>query len=296
MFTFDNVSKRYGAHTAVAGVSFEVAQGEVFGLLGAGGSGKTTLLGMLTGLVRPDSGTVLAGGRDVSRNFVSIAARMGVLTQPPSFFDHLTVRRNLLLQGRLAGKAVSVSRVLDWVGLYDAAGARVRRLGPEQRQRLGLALALATEPELLVLDEPAHGLDAEASEEMFRLLRRVARNANVTMLIASRMISEVEALCGRVGLLHEGRLLACDETADVVAYDATQVDVLLDGAESAGKRLAEQVWVKQVDVYPGRVHVHLQDRNVHQLCAFLIQAGFKLNGVIPRRRTLHEYLLKVTNA
>jgi ABC-2 type transport system ATP-binding protein len=293
--SFDDVSKRFSGVPAIRGVSFEVNKGEVLGLLGASGAGKSTLLHMLAGLVRPDGGSITVFGKELNRNFAEIAARMGVLCQAPVFFEHLTVRRNLLLQAALAGKAASVTRVLNWVGLLDAAGARVHRLGGEQRQRLGLAQALITEPELLVLDEPTLGLDAEASEELFRLIRRIARSGEVTVLLASHLMYEVEALCDRVALLHEGRIVACAETSEVISYDPSQVEVLLEGADTAAKRLKELVWVGQVDVQPGRLYVHLQDRNVHQLCAYLVQAGFKINGVIPRRRTLQEYLIKVLN-
>ncbi len=293
--SFHNVSKRYGDQFTVRDMSFQVAPGEVFGLLGPEGAGKSTALNMLTGLVRPTSGTIQVLGKELRKNFVNIAAQMGVLTQPPAFFENLTVRRNLLLQGRLARQEVSLMRVLDWVGLVDAAGQHVGRLGPEARQRFGLAQALISEPDLLVLDEPTLGLDMEASEEIFRLIRRVVRHAGVTVVLASHLMYEVEALCDRVGLLHEGELIACDETTQVISYDPNQVEVLLEGAETAGRRLAEQVWVADVEVQPARVFVQLRERNVHQLCAFLVQAGFKINGVIPRRRTLQEYLLKVMN-
>ncbi|MFP4501595.1 MAG: ABC transporter ATP-binding protein [Candidatus Hydrogenedentota bacterium] len=293
--SFQNVSKRYGDQFTVRDISFQVAPGEVFGLLGPEGAGKSTVLNMLTGLVRPTSGTIQVLGKELRKNFVYIAAQMGVLTQPPAFFENLTVRRNLLLQGRLARRDVSLMRVLDWVGLVDAAGQHVGRLGPEARQRFGLAQALISEPDLLVLDEPTFGLDMEASEEIFRLIRRVVLKAGVTVVLASHLMYEVEALCDRVGLLHKGELIACDETTQVISYDPNQVEVLLEGAETAGRRLAEQVWVADVEVRPARVFVQLRERNVHQLCAFLVQAGFKINGVIPRRRTLQEYLLKVMN-
>ena len=293
--SFENVSKHFGSASAISDVTFEVNAGEVFGLLGPAGAGKSTLLNMLSGLTRPGSGTITVFGKDISRGFVDIASRMGVLCQRPSFFEHLTVRRNLLLQATLAGRHVSVPRVLDWVGMLETAGTRVHRLSGEQRQRLALAQALVTEPELLVLDEPTLGLDVEASEELFRLIRRIARGGEVTVLLASHLMYEVEALCDRVALLHEGRILACDETREVISYDPSQVEVLLEGAETAAKRLAELVWVSQVDAQPGRIYVQLEDRNAHQLCAYLVQAGFKINGIIPRRRTLQEYLMKVIN-
>jgi ABC-2 type transport system ATP-binding protein len=155
---------------------------------------------------------------------------------------------------------------------------------------------MLTEPELLILDEPTAGLDVEATQEVLQLLRRLAEEAKVTILFSSHLLNEVEMLCQRVAILNQGRMVACERIGSLLSYDQTQIEVLLDGVEGAAKRLAEQSWVESVDVKPGRLHVHLREANASQLTGFLVNAGYQVTGVIPRRRTLQDYFLRVMNS
>lgn len=293
--SLQNVWKRYGRVTAVRGVSLEVQSGEILGVLGQDGAGKSTLLKLLTGLVRPSSGAVHLFGKELRGSFTEVAARFGALIGEPAFYDQLTVRRNLLIQGRLAGKPVSVNRVLDWVDLVDVAHERVESLSPGMRRRLALAQALLTEPDLLLLDEPFLGLDIEATQRSMELLQSLNANAGVSIIFGTHMLYEAETLSDRVVLMHEGHLVACEESEALHAYIPDQVEVLLEGAESAGKKLAEQSWIEHVDVRPGRLIVRLREKGVHQLNSYLVQSGYRVSGLFPRRRTLQDYLLKVMN-
>ena len=291
-----HLTKTYGATAAVKDLSIEVDAGQVLALLGPNGAGKSTTLNMLAGLVLPTSGSITIFGEDLRKGFLYIAGRMGVLPERPSFYDYLSARKNLLVLAALAGRNVTVDRALDMVGLLPVASKKVGTFSLGMRQRLGLAQALLTEPELLLLDEPASSLDVEATQEILGLLRRLAEEANVTIVFASHMLHEVEVLCDRVAILNEGRLLACDDTEALLAYDLNGVEVLVDAPEAAAKRLLEQDWVVSATVKPGRVEVRLRDSAPHQLTAFLVNAGYKVSGVIPRRRTLQEYFLKVLNS
>lgn len=270
--------------------------GEVFALLGPNGAGKSTTLAMLTGLLRPTSGSISIFGKDLGKHFLEIAPRMGVVVERPAFYEHLSVRRTLILAARLAQREVTVDRTLDLVGLLPLGGERVGRLSHGLRQRLALALALLTEPELLILDEPTNGLDVESTQELLRLLRSLADAANVTIVFSSHMLHEVEMLCDRVAVLNKGRLVACERTEALLSYDQSSVEVLLDAPEAAAKQLRAQSWVDAVEVKPGRLHVHLNGAKAHTLTTFLVGAGYKLSGVIPRRRTLQEYFLKALNS
>lgn len=288
-----NLSKCYGDTVAVSGLSLDIEQGEVFGLLGPNGAGKSTTLYMLTGLVRPTSGTVTFFGKDIRKHYLDVARRMGVAVERPTFYDYLSVRKNLLLMAQLAGRDVTVDRILDMVGMLHAGSRKAGSLSHGMRQRLGLAQALLTEPEVLILDEPTNGLDVEATQDVLKLLRRLADEANVTIVLSSHMMHEVEVLCDRVAVLNQGRLVACERTDALLSYDLSQVEVLVDAQEAAAKKLSEQPWVESVTVVPGRLQVRLTDTNVHQLNTFLISAGFRISGVMPRRRTLKDYFLKV---
>jgi len=179
--------------------------------------------------------------------------------------------------------------------LLDQAERKVAALSQGMRQRLGLAQAILTEPELLILDEPTTGLDAEFAQEVLDLLRKLAAEAGVTVVITSHLMHEVEVLCDRVAVIDHGRLVACEPTDSLISFDQTQVEVLIDGPESAARRLRDEPWVAGVETKQGRLAVCLKEPNSHQLNAFLLGAGYKVTGIIPRRRTLQEYFLKVLN-
>lgn len=289
------LTKRYGAVTAVRDLSLEVQTGEILGLLGPNGAGKSTTLSMLAGLTPRTAGMIAVFGRDMPKKFLEIAPRMGVLMERPAFYEFLSVRRNLKALAALSQRDVTLDRVLDMTGLLPLAGVRVGRLSAGSRQRLGLAQALLTEPELLLLDEPARGLDVEASQEVFQLLRRLADDAGVTVVVSSHMLQEVESLCDRVAVLNRGSLVACEATADLLLADAGHVEVVVDALEAAAKRLREQPWVTRVEQKSGRLHVALADASAHQLNAFLVGAGYKVSALVPRRRTLREYFLRIMN-
>jgi len=291
-----HLTKHYGAVVAVHDLSIEVAQGEVLGLLGPNGAGKSTTLHMLAGLAPPTSGAITIFGKDLRRSFLDIVPRMGVLMERPAFYDHLSARKNLLLLSMLSGRNVTVDRALDLVGLVAVASRKVGTLSMGMRQRLGLAQALLTDPELLLLDEPASGLDVESTQEMLDLLRGLADSAGVTIVFASHMLHEVETLCDRVAILKEGRLLACEGAHNLLSYDTSHIEVLLDAPEGAARRLEDQDWVQSVEVKTGRIEVRLCKGTAHQLTAFLVNAGYQVAGVIPRRRALQEYFLKVLNS
>ena len=290
-----NLTKCYGRIVAVSGLSLEVQTGEVLGLLGPNGAGKSTTLGMLCGLIKPDSGSISLFGMELRRNFLDVMARIGVLVDKPDFYDYLSARTNLMLLARLGGKSVTIDRALDRLGLLHVADRRVGDLSRGTRQRLGLAQAMLTDPELLILDEPTNGLDIESSQEVLGLLRRLADEAKVTIIVSSHLLHEVELLCDRVAILSNGRLLACERTQSLLSYDLTQIEIMVDAPEAAARRLSEQTWVESTAVHAGRVHVRLRTPNVHQLTSFLVGTGYVVSGVMPRRRTLQDYFLKVMN-
>ncbi len=290
--SFSKVCKFYGSHFAVGGFSLDIRAGDTVGLLGPNGAGKSTLLHILTGLVRPTSGQVSVFGKELQSNAIDIAFRMGALMERPTFYDHLTVRRNLKIHAQLAQRDVNLDRTLDLTNLTEFASVRAGTLSQGLRQRLGLAMAMLTEPELLVLDEPTSGLDPEATQDILTLLRRLVDETAVTILFSSHLMHEVEALCSHVAIIHKGRLVTYEETESLISYDLSQVEVLMDGAENAAKRLREQDWVAQVTSKPGRLQVKLKEQGSHQLNSFLVHAGYAVSGVVPRRRTLQDYFLK----
>ncbi len=197
----------YGELKAVDGVSFEVAEGEFFGILGPNGAGKTTTLEMIEGLRRPDSGSIsLLGSSPWPRN-PGLAARIGVQLQASSFFERLTTREQIRTFAALYG--VSAGRADDWlerVGLVDKAGDRVEDLSGGQAQRLSIACALVHDPEVVFLDEPTAALDPQARRNLWDLLSGL-NDSGRTVVLTTHYMDEAEVLCDRVAIMDHGRVL-----------------------------------------------------------------------------------------
>ena len=209
--------KRYGETTAVAGVSLEVAGGELFGLLGPNGAGKTTLLSIVSCLLEADGGEARVLGRKATPRDRQLRRTIGIVPQELAVYGELTARENLNFFGGLYGLSPDVLRrrvdeVLAAIGLSDRADARVATFSGGMKRRLNLGAALVHEPKLLLLDEPTTGVDPQSRNHIFEEVRRVAA-AGVCVVYTSHYIEEVEALCSRVGIIDHGRLIACDHMA-----------------------------------------------------------------------------------
>ena len=203
------VTKRYGDRTAVDRLSLEVGRGEIYGFLGLNGAGKTTTIRMLLGLVRPTAGTARLLSERAHAGAGELWARVGAMVETPHAYAELTVRENLEAFRRLRRVADPkvVGRTIDRLALAPYADRRAGTLSLGNAQRLGLAKALLHEPELLILDEPANGLDPAGVVEIRELLQDLARERGTTVFMSSHILGEVSRLATRIGIIHEGRLI-----------------------------------------------------------------------------------------
>src|SRR5438067_382904 len=201
------LAKRYGELTAVAGVDLTVHAGDVYGYLGPNGAGKTTSLRMMLGLIRPTEGSVRLFGRDPLATVHALDGVAGFV-EAPTFYPYLTARRNLELLAAFDGNGASsrLDQALETVELAGRAGDRVGGFSHGMKQRLGIAAALLREPKLLVLDEPATGLDPAGMRDMRQLIRRLA-DEGITVVLSSHQLAEVEELCNRVAIVRAGRIV-----------------------------------------------------------------------------------------
>ncbi|MGH2418248.1 MAG: ABC transporter ATP-binding protein [Candidatus Limnocylindria bacterium] len=204
-----DLRKRYGQLTAVDGVSFEVAEGEVFGILGPNGAGKTTTLEMIEGMRPIDSGDAAIDGVDVRANPREVKRRIGIQLQSSAFFDELNLIELLDLFGQLYGRDVDPMKLLALVDLTEKAKSQVRTLSGGQKQRFSIASALVNDPRVLFLDEPTTGLDPQARRHMWGLVRRI-REEGRTVVLTTHYMEEAEELCDRVAIMDGGRIIALD--------------------------------------------------------------------------------------
>ncbi|MDI7276614.1 MAG: ABC transporter ATP-binding protein [Anaerolineae bacterium] len=232
-----SLSKRYGRTLALDGLSLTIERGEVFGLLGPNGAGKTTTIRLILGLVRPDAGGVVVMGQPVGKGAWQVMRHVGALVEGPTAYSYLSGRDNLRLAAKLAGDGASrnVDGLLALVGLAGKQDVKVGAYSLGMKQRLGLALALVGDPSLLILDEPTNGLDPRGIREVRRLITRLAREKQLTILLSSHLLHEVQQTCDRVAIIDRGRLVLCGRVPELLneekADNLEELFIQLTGGE-----------------------------------------------------------------
>jgi ABC-2 type transport system ATP-binding protein len=199
--------KVFGGRVALEGLDLDVPRGEIFGLLGHNGAGKSTAIGMMLGQVWPSGGVARVCGFDVARDRAGALRRVGAIFEAPVFYDYLSGWRNLEILAHYTAptSAARLREVVEWVGLTGREQSKVRTYSHGMRARLALAQALLPNPELLILDEPADGLDPEGIHELRQTIHRLNRELRLTILLSSHLLNEVEQLCTRIAVLRQGR-------------------------------------------------------------------------------------------
>jgi ABC-2 type transport system ATP-binding protein len=242
--SIESLSRRYGDRLALDGVSFSIAGGEVFGLLGPNGGGKTTLFRILTTLLPPSGGRAAICGHDVVRQRAEVRGQIGVVFQSPSLDLHLTARENLRHGGHLyglrgAGLEERIVASLERLGVADRADDLVRMLSGGLRRRVEIAKCMLHRPALLILDEPSTGLDPGARMDLWRHLEQLVRDEGTTVLLTTHFMEEAER-CHRLALLDRGRLVACGTPSqlksgiggDCITIDADDAHVLREAVDA----------------------------------------------------------------
>jgi ABC-type multidrug transport system ATPase subunit len=287
------LTKRFGKSLVVDAVDLDVAQGDIYGFLGANGSGKTTTVRMILGLVLATSGTVQLFAQPMPNSALGVLPRVGALVETPAAYDHLSGRANLMVldasgpAGQRRTRRTRVEDALERVGLADVDKRPVKAYSLGMRQRLGLAGALLHTPELLVLDEPTNGLDPQGIREIRELLLEL-HAAGTTIFLSSHLLAEVEQLCTRVGVLDRGRLIVQDSLATLRAPTGRTVLHTPD----AGSAVA---------LLDGRVELREGDRLVVRgadpasLNALLVGQGIRISELAPERRSLEQVVLELTS-
>jgi len=246
--TTTNLTRRFGKLVAVQGIDLQVPRGSVYGFLGPNGAGKTTTIRMLLGLIRPHAGGVRLFDRPLSQDRIGLLRRVGALVEAPSLYPHLTGRENLEVTRRMIGAARGwIEEVLRVVRLEEAADRLVKGYSTGMRQRLGLALALLGEPELLILDEPTNGLDPAGIREMRHFIRRLPDEQGITVFLSSHLLNEVEQMATHIGIIQQGHLLFQGTPGELQAHLGLEARVGVDDPGRAERVLALAGWTVRRD-------------------------------------------------
>jgi len=289
------LTRRFGGLTAVANLTLQVPAGSVYGFLGPNGAGKTTTIRMLLGLIRPDAGQVRLFGQTLDLGPRKALSRVGALVETPSIYPHLTGRENLEVTRRLLRvPAARIDRALEIVGLENAAGRRAGEYSQGMRQRLGLALALLADVELLILDEPTNGLDPAGIREIRDLIRRLSSEFRMTVFLSSHLLSEVEQVATRLGIVNHGRLLFQGRPDELKARLNRYLTLAAEPRVRAERLLAEAGW-RLLPTDNGHLKVAAGcPADAAKLNAQLIQAGIQVSHLCLEQPSLEELFLDVT--
>ena len=278
----------------VSGLDLAVPGGAVYGFLGPNGAGKSTTIRLLLGLLQPGRGEFELHGQPLTAGRRGALAQVGALVESPSLYPHLSGRQNLEVTRRLLGTArARVDEALDITGMREAADRRVREYSLGMRQRLAISLALLGQPRLLILDEPANGLDPAGIHDMRRLLRSLASDHGITVFVSSHQLGEVEQVADQVGVLHRGRLRFQGSLADLRARYPATVRLRCDDIAGAATLLSQAgEYVDRSD--PTSLSVRLGRRAEAELNRLLVEAGLAVSHLACEQPALEQLFFDMT--
>ena len=284
---------RGGRTVAVAGLDLEVPEGGVFGFLGPNGAGKTTTIRCLVGLVRPDAGTVRLLGTDVSHGLAKVIGKVGSIVEQPALFPRFSGRRNLEILGRIDGRGGwEIDAALERVGLMERAKDAVRTYSLGMKQRLGIAAALLKDPSVLILDEPANGLDPAGIVEVRELIRALGAEGR-TVFVSSHILSEVQQTADRVAILARGRLVKAGPVHEVLAAGRARGMLVRVADPEAGRRALESARLSSTVDGP-LLRVDVRPDQGEQVTRALVAADLYPSELRPDEVDLETVFLELT--
>ncbi|WP_199614198.1 ABC transporter ATP-binding protein [Paenibacillus alkalitolerans] len=285
----DNLVKKYGDFTAVAGVSFEVRQGEVFGLLGPNGAGKTTTMEMIEGLRKPDGGVARVGGYDTRTHLDQVKAVIGVQLQSTSLFELLTVREITQMYASFYKNPVPVDPLLESMILKDKLNGRVKHLSGGQKQRLAIALALVNDPLVVFLDEPTTGLDPQARRTLWDIILRMKEQGK-TVVLSTHYMDEAYILCDRICLMDQGKVIALDTPQSLI--NSLGADRTIEFHIPNREKHTEEQLQRLEDILRGIYRVSRVEERKDQFVLYTDDLQASLTDLIPKA---DEYGLELTD-
>jgi ABC-2 type transport system ATP-binding protein len=291
----DNLTKRYGELPAVDDISFTVTRGEVFALLGPNGAGKTTTVEIINTIRKATSGKVTLLGMDVAKKKHDIVGRIGVLPQGFTSFDRITVRETLQFYSRLyRGKRADIEGLIELVNLTDKSKEQYKNLSGGLRQRLGIALTLVNDPEVVFLDEPTTGLDPRARHEVWQVLQGLKKEGK-TVVLTTHYMEEAELLADTVAIISKGKIIAMGSPGELIENNAKYQILTLQSVDEKTSEIVRKLGFDPVFTNHKDIVIRVEHtKDVQQILSAITDAGAVYLGLDVRKPNLEEVFLKLT--
>jgi ABC-2 type transport system ATP-binding protein len=293
----EGITKKYGSAYALDNVSIEIKRGQIYGLIGLNGAGKSTFMRVVMGLTRMDNGHVELFGKSGEPALRHGRSRIGQFIETPALYQNMTAEQNLKIQQTLGGASgkSDIKSVLKTVGLGDVGKKKAGKFSLGMRQRLALAMSLITDPEFLILDEPVNGLDPKGIIEIRNLMRLLAEERGLTLLLSSHLLDELAQVATSFGIIHEGRLIKQLTAEELSAQSRSYAKIVTSDAEQAAKLLQEKFHISDFRVASKtELQVFEQIEKMGEMNALLVKSEITVSELTAAGQKLEEYFVGLT--
>ena len=292
-----NLSKQFSKINAVNDISFTVHQGDIYGFLGQNGAGKSTTIRMLLTLIKPNSGSIKIFGKDLQHNKKEILKNIGALIEKPDVYKFLTAYQNLKIFAQLSGCKVSremLMNQLEMVGLANRAHDVVKTFSQGMKQRLGIAIALVHNPDLVILDEPTNGLDPQGIADIRNLIKKLSKEFNKTVLISSHLLNEIEQVATKILIIDKGKKIIEGTKQQLLDPEQTVVEFETIDVDYVKSILKQSKWNSEtITSFNNNISLSLPYQQIPNFHKFLVENNIVVFS-LHQRNNLEDYFIKVT--
>lgn len=290
--------KKFKQFTAVDDVNFSVYKGDIFGFLGENGAGKSTTIRMLLTLIEPTSGNLNLFGENLQKNRKEILKQVGAVIERPDLYKYMSALDNLNLFAKMSGLSLSKKNLLeqlDLVGLADRRDSKVKTFSQGMKQRLGIAVALVHNPELIILDEPTNGLDPQGIADIRNLILKLSQERGKTILVSSHLLSEIEIIANRMLIMHKGKKIVEGNVNSLLDPSNTIVKIETANNQNAFELLKKSIWSEGIKIIDEQIHLNIAKNEVPNLSRFLVEHNVDVYLIQPLH-SLENYFLNLTKS
>jgi ABC-2 type transport system ATP-binding protein len=292
-----NLSKKFADILAVDDLSFSVEAGQVYGFLGQNGAGKSTTIRMLLSLVKPDSGHIELFGMDLTKHRKEILRKVGAVIERPDLYKYLSALENVRLFAAMSGKKIPQKRILeqlDRVGLSERVNSKVKTYSQGMKQRLGIAVALVHDPELIILDEPTNGLDPQGIADIRKLVIHLSKEEGKTIFVSSHLLYEMELVADSMLIINKGKKVTEGKKEDLLNPATTQVELITTDNELSVQRIMETKWASSFVTNNGAaIWLEIKKEDIPELNRMLVEKGTQVQSLRPKH-SLEDLFLSLT--
>ena len=293
----NHLTKTIGGKELVSNVNLHIKKGEIYGFLGPNGAGKTTVMKMITNLWKPTEGTIEIFGETLTPQSYEVLKRMGIIIEFPTFYDHMTGYDNLKLHCEYMGyyNHGSIENALDMLDLSAAAGKPVKNYSLGMKERLGIARAILSKPELLILDEPTNGLDPAGMKQIRDLLKTLCSEYGITIMISSHILSEIESIADTVGIINHGIMMKEIGMKEIEQMSLAYVELSVPDTKKAVYVLSEKLHLTNFKIIEdGQIRIYDNRVSTQELSKVLSLNDVEVIALGKKAETLEDYFLKMT--